>query len=531
MPEERISAADEQKALSGKRSTALLALIIIISAFAYPNLFDVGIMEARNLISAREIIASGNWLIPTLNGEPRIAKPPLPTWIAAIPMLITGTDDSMTANLIPSGLAAALMAIFVFRLGYALTKSRKIAEVSMLVVATSYIFLYMARQNIWDVYAHSFMTCAVFYLYKGLKNSESQPGPFMLVALFVTLSFLSKGPIAIFAMLLPFLIGFAFAFGMRSFIQHARYIALAVVIAGLLSSVWPILVYFNFPDTAGSVFRAETTAWTNKHTNPFWFYITQFPNLVGLWLPFLVFGLFYPGLRRRVEFKSEYTLALIWFLSTILLLSLFPEKKYRYGFPAAVSAGLFVAMVYHQVMGSAGWAGRVLRTIFSIELVLLVLGASIALIFFSGLTAFSIIMAVILIGFGFSIIHDLVKKQYGNTHYKAALGLLLILIIAGSVSQKLGPTLEYENFLKVRQFSEFNNKEFYSLKSFGPKKIWALGRKVKFHTEENFPDIPKGKTIALITGDEGIPNIGRSNEVITLISHRKKTYNFYLVTF
>ena len=48
-------------------------------------------MEARNFVTAREMLIDNNWLMPTFNGEPRYQKPPLPTWIAAISTFIFGT--------------------------------------------------------------------------------------------------------------------------------------------------------------------------------------------------------------------------------------------------------------------------------------------------------------------------------------------------------------------------------------------------------------------------------------------------------
>src|SRR5438874_744143 len=40
-------------------------------------------MENLVVATALEIRRTGNWLVPTLEGEPRIAKPPLAPWIAA----------------------------------------------------------------------------------------------------------------------------------------------------------------------------------------------------------------------------------------------------------------------------------------------------------------------------------------------------------------------------------------------------------------------------------------------------------------
>ena len=70
-------------------------LIIVCFAIFFVNL-DVlypNIMEARNFITAREMVSDGNWLLTTMNGEPRYEKPPLPTWLAAISGMIFGFES------------------------------------------------------------------------------------------------------------------------------------------------------------------------------------------------------------------------------------------------------------------------------------------------------------------------------------------------------------------------------------------------------------------------------------------------------
>lgn len=56
-----------------------MAIIFIIgNASLRPDL-----MEVRNLVTAREMVYDQHIMVPTMNGELRLEKPPLPTWIAA----------------------------------------------------------------------------------------------------------------------------------------------------------------------------------------------------------------------------------------------------------------------------------------------------------------------------------------------------------------------------------------------------------------------------------------------------------------
>ena len=51
----------------------LLLLLLTCAAIFFVNLnsLPVNIMEARNFITAREMLQDGNWLLTTINGEPR----------------------------------------------------------------------------------------------------------------------------------------------------------------------------------------------------------------------------------------------------------------------------------------------------------------------------------------------------------------------------------------------------------------------------------------------------------------------------
>lgn len=64
----------------------ILTICFFTAVMLLPNLhvMDVTIMEARNFISAREMVQDGHWLLTTMNGEARYQKPPMPTWITAV---------------------------------------------------------------------------------------------------------------------------------------------------------------------------------------------------------------------------------------------------------------------------------------------------------------------------------------------------------------------------------------------------------------------------------------------------------------
>src|SRR5687767_10938072 len=70
------------------KAIALLVAGVVVACFALiaPTLtwleFSSG-SENLNVATAMEILREDRWLLPTLDGEPRVAKPPLTAWITA----------------------------------------------------------------------------------------------------------------------------------------------------------------------------------------------------------------------------------------------------------------------------------------------------------------------------------------------------------------------------------------------------------------------------------------------------------------
>lgn len=79
----------------------VISICLFTAFMLLPNLkvLDVSIMEARNFITAREMVQDGNWLLTTMNGEPRYEKPPLPTWLTAVSGLLFGIKSTFALRL------------------------------------------------------------------------------------------------------------------------------------------------------------------------------------------------------------------------------------------------------------------------------------------------------------------------------------------------------------------------------------------------------------------------------------------------
>lgn len=322
----------------------LILLLVSVAAFIVHNRTILpDIMECRNLVTAREIVESGDWFVPTLNGELRLEKPPLPTWIAAgIEAL---SPDSLGLQRAAAGIAAMMLVFFFYLCGELLTRDRRLAFYSSLVLCTSYSLILMGRTATWDIYCHAFMMGAIWFLLRGLLRDGRNWGAFLAAGLFMGLSFLSKGPVAFFALLLPFLLA-AGLFRIGSLRGKVGPLVAMTVLCLLVGGFWHAGLRLFFPEQLEAVIRKESGAWVSYNTRPWWYYWGFFWE-TGVWALTLLSALAVGYWRRKsAASRLEYLFPLAWMAIMLFLLSCVPEKKPRYLLPILIPAAYTVGYLF-----------------------------------------------------------------------------------------------------------------------------------------------------------------------------------------
>ena len=320
----------------------IILSVCFVSFFVHNDAVPADLMESRNLVTAREMVNTGNYLIPTMNGELRLEKPPLPTWIAA------GIEHAFPHNLAAqraaAGIAATLMVFFLFLLVRTITGETFLAFMAALVLATCYNPVMMGRNATWDIYCHAFMLGAIYFIWGAFKSEGKQWSKFLLAGLFMGLSFLSKGPVSFYALLLPFLIGFIIVEKPSLKGKVAPFIVM-IVLTLIVSFWWPAYIAAFHPETGSAVAAKESGAWISHNVRPLWYY-WQFPAEAGIWALFWVTSLFYYfySFRKKIaEPRNIFRLSVIWTLAALILLSLIPEKKPRYLLPMLIPGAINIA--------------------------------------------------------------------------------------------------------------------------------------------------------------------------------------------
>lgn len=319
-----------------------LLLVCYFSFFVNNRLIYADIMESRNLVTAREIVNEGNWLVPTMNGALRLEKPPLPTWVAACIEMVS--PDNLPLQRAAAGAVATLLVFFLYTLATRQTGSYLFGLMSAMTLCTSFNIILMGRTATWDIYCHSFMLGAIYFIWQAGQKPGKCRREFLWAGVLLGLSFLGKGPVSFYALLLPFLLAYGLVYR-PSFRGKKGSLLLMVAVCLVISLWWPVLLYLTHKDMVLAVWNKESTAWIERSVRP-WYYYWKFFAESGIWALFLVTALVWPYWKSRFRFRKAYLFSVCWVFMVLICLSLLPEKKSRYLLPILIPSALAVAHLF-----------------------------------------------------------------------------------------------------------------------------------------------------------------------------------------
>ncbi len=323
-----------------------IIVLCLAAFFLNNNALPTDIMESRNIVTAREMVQDGNWLVPTMNGELRLEKPPLPTWIAAAIESIH--PHALDAQRMAAGVMALVWVAYLYLIAKYISRRRDFARIAVVVFITCYNVILMGRTATWDIYCHAFMMGGIYYLMRGLYDDRFFEHShkwrwFVTSGVFMGLSFLSKGPVSFYALLLPAII--TAVIYQRPYMR-GKWLPLFVMILTtvIVGGWWYAYLYICHPEAIDAVIKKESGNWAGHNVRS-WFYYWRYFTETGVWTILSLAALFIPYWRKHMKDWRGYLIAITWVLASLVLLSLMPEKKTRYLLPMMAPCSLAVAFV------------------------------------------------------------------------------------------------------------------------------------------------------------------------------------------
>ena len=503
-------------------------ILLIISIFAFLSVIwvkEVDIMEARNFISAREILDSSDWWATTLNGQFRFEKPPFPTWLTALTMLITHSKSEFILR-IPNALISIFTVIFLYISTLRIKKDRVFAFLCSFILITCFMFIKIGAENTWDIYTYSFAFLASLSLY--LYMLEGLRKDLFLMGIFLTLSFLSKGPVGFYSLFIPFVISYFFTFH-REYKEKLKgkifHIILIVVIAFVISSIWAVSMYFSHSNYFLEILKKEGSTWSTKHTRSVFFYLDYF-IYTGSWIFFSIFALF--KLPRKKDEKIFY----LWTIISLIFISIVQMKKKRYGLPIYLTSSITIAQLCLYYLRSSyeklKKSEKILLLIQKYFINFVLLGSLIFTTYF-GYIKKEISLLLFLL---YLILHILFLYliNYKKINYAKRIILisgLTMLLINFSTSWILENRFMQDKLLKFKiPVNQEVFKSDYPIYSnyFDIEEVWRIGKQIK-----TLDNIPNEKEIFFL-GDEEPKNLLNYYKIVGVYKYQKidhKMTNLY----
>ncbi len=173
----------------------LILILFMVPYFVRPVVSTVwDANEAFYVETPREMVESGNWILPTFNGQPRLNKPPLSYWIIA-PLYRAFGVNLLWERLVMAVLAAASI-LLVFYLGRLCSTRPQVALLAAGIFATTFRMIVVSRRLLIDLLLVFLLLAALLALARWLVDRS--PGAFIGACALLGLGFLTKGPVALF---------------------------------------------------------------------------------------------------------------------------------------------------------------------------------------------------------------------------------------------------------------------------------------------------------------------------------------------
>ncbi len=331
------------------RSAFILMLVLAVIWF--------GVLDYRTLIKtdegryaeiAREMVVSGDWVTPRLNGIKYFEKPPLQYWMTAIAFKSFGVHE-WTARLWTAltGFLGVILLWFTARRLF----NPAVAACSALVLASSPLYLGMSQMNTLDMGVSFFLQvtlCGFLLAHFQPEVDERSRRRWMLLSWAgMALAVLSKGLIGL---ILPGAVITLYLLATRNWALIARMEwRLGVTLFLLLTAPWFVAVSLANPEFAHFFFIHEhfERFLTKVHLRyqPWWYFLPIFALGMLPWLGFVLQGL-WQGVRRhdRPAHAQITRLLLIWVVFIFVFFSISSSKLSSYIVPIFPALAVLIGL-------------------------------------------------------------------------------------------------------------------------------------------------------------------------------------------
>lgn len=346
---------------SGREWALLLALCALLFFLGLGALGLTDRDEGSNAEAAREMVASGDWITPTLNGAPRFAKPILIYWLISGSYLAFGVSE-FTARL-PSALFGTLLILMQYAFATRIF-GPTVGLRAALMLLLNFEVLAIGRMVLTDMVLMFFTTLSIFSFFLAMQGEGRTKHWYWGFYIGMGLATLTKGPVGV---LVPLLAVIPYLLLTRRWREVARECRLlpGTAVFLLVAAPWYATMFLLHGAGYAASARGDT--------------LTRFSSVIGghggtilFYIPILFLG-FFPwsgflpaalvqALHERDEDpqRAVQFLGAVWVLGVFIFFTLSSTRLPHYIAPLFPAAALLVAASWDRSLSAqSGRAGAV----------------------------------------------------------------------------------------------------------------------------------------------------------------------------
>jgi len=348
-----------------KTRYALLCLIALSLLLSLANLGGCALWppdEPRFAEVAREMMQSGDYLVPRVNGQPYTEKPPLLFWMTALFSLPFGDVTEWSARM-PSALAGVVTVVLTYLLARKMFGPR-VALWAGLVLLTTQRFWWQSRFGQIDMVLTACLTGALLSFW--YWHMERRTAYLMAFYLAIAAGALAKGPPAF---IFPLLAAWAF-YWRRKEERRALHWVLGVLAAVVLVGIWLVPARMAISvetsvntgeDISANLFRQTIGRFFLgvSHVKAPWYYVLQLPVDLLPWSLFLPWTI--PWVWKRRGASEEMRFLLSWIVPAFVFFSICVGKRALYLLPLFPALAILISCSLLDLMDGerARWRRRI----------------------------------------------------------------------------------------------------------------------------------------------------------------------------
>jgi 4-amino-4-deoxy-L-arabinose transferase-like glycosyltransferase len=354
-----IGIATARRSLDGVRPAARRSRYGLLILFLAVGVLWLGFLELRGLYFPdegryaeipREMLATGDWVTPHLNGVPYFEKPPLQYWATAVTFAVAGADE-WTTRLWPA--LAGLLAVFAVLFTARRLLSVRAGWMAAAVMSSCWGYFLGSQFVTLDMTLTAFMTCALcaFLIAQDTRTGSASRHRFMLLAwASCALGVLTKGIVGI---ALPVLALGAYVAITRDIgLLRRLHVRSGLVVLLAIAAPWFVLVELRNPGFAEFFFVREHllryTQPVHHRVGPWWYFVPVSIVFLMPWLPSMIAAMWHQRQRRATDPAAFDVQRFAWCSAAAILVffSLSSSKLPAYILPAigAVALGSAVPL-------------------------------------------------------------------------------------------------------------------------------------------------------------------------------------------